>query len=140
MRKESAFSTVMRNKVPRNERGFVLPLALLLSLLIFFVVHQQLQVYVAEALFSKSVGDYYEMENLLETALVDVPRSFGQENEAGERKTQSYPKGEVTYILRSLQDKRMTIEIHCKISSDRQHKILAEIERKSGKMIKWKKL
>jgi hypothetical protein len=126
--------------VLRSEKGFVLPLALLLSLLIFFVVHQQLQVYIAESLFSKSVADYYEMENLLETALVDAPRSFGQEDAAGERKTHSYPQGEVTYILRSRQDRWMTIEIHCKISSDRQHKVLTEIERESGKMIKWKKL
>ncbi|WP_377912778.1 competence type IV pilus minor pilin ComGG [Bacillus songklensis] len=126
--------------MPRDEKGFVLPLALLLSLLIFFVVHQQLQVYVAEALFSKSVSDYYEMENLLELALVDAPRSFGEEDVPGERETQLYPQGEVTYILRSVQDGWMTIEIHCQLSSDRQHKVLAEIERESGKMIKWKKL
>jgi hypothetical protein len=127
-------------KWSRNEKGFVLPLTLLIALLVFFVVHQQLQVYVSEALFAQHVRNYYRLEHLLETAMADAPYSFAGEEEAGRKKTYTYPQGEVTYTLQSWQNDRMIVEIHCILSSEVQTRVLAEIEPEKGFVIDWKKL
>ncbi|HWO96016.1 MAG TPA: competence type IV pilus minor pilin ComGG [Bacillus sp. (in: firmicutes)] len=124
----------------RNENGFVLPLALLIALLVFFVVHQQLQVYVSEALFAEHVRNYYQLEHLLEIAMTEAPYSFTEEGEAGQKKMYTYPQGEVTYTLQSWQNGRMMVEIHCTLSSQVQMKALAEIESEKGLVISWKKL
>lgn len=124
----------------RNEKGFVLPLALLIALVVFFVVHQQLQVYVSEALFAQHVRNYYQLEHLLETAMTEVPYSFAEEGEVGRKKTYTYPQGEVTYTLQSWQNGRMMVEIHCILSPEVQTKVLAEIESEKGFVIDWKKL
>lgn len=124
----------------RNERGFVLPLAFLIALLVFFVVHQQLQVYVSEALFAQQVKNYYRLEHLLETAMDEAPYSFDEEGEVGRKKTYAYPQGEVTYTLQSWQNGRMMVEIHCILSPEVQTKVLAEIELEKGFVIDWKKL
>lgn len=124
----------------RNERGFVLPLALLIALLVFFVVHQQLQVYVSEALFAQHVKNYYRLEHLLEAAMAEAPYSFDEAGEVGRKKTYAYPQGEVTYTLQSWQNGRMIVEIHCMLSPEVQTKVLAEIEPESGFVIDWKKI
>ncbi|WP_078413748.1 competence type IV pilus minor pilin ComGG [Priestia abyssalis] len=124
----------------RNERGFVLPLALLIALLVFFVVHQQLQVYVSEALFAQHVKNYYQLEHLLEAAMSEAPYSFDEEGEVGRKKTYAHPQGEVTYTLQSWQNDRMMVEIHCILSPEVQMKALAEIEPEKRFVIDWKKL
>jgi hypothetical protein len=123
-----------------KEKGFVLPVTLLIALLVFFVVHHQLQVYVSEALFAQHVRSYYQLEHLMEEAVSAAPRIFAHEGEIGQGKTYVYPQGEVAYTLQSWQNGRMMVKIHCTLSPKLQTKALVEVDTEKSLVTKWEKL
>lgn len=87
-----------------NEKGFILPTTMVISLLFFAVFTHQLDLYLTEKRFYKEVEEQYQLEMILNMAVDDIVEDIEVSKEEGTLTSSSsawlyYPNGQVRYLV-----------------------------------------
>ncbi|MBM7701551.1 competence type IV pilus minor pilin ComGG [Metabacillus iocasae] len=116
-----------------------MPLVLVISFLVLFLIARQLSLYVSEATFYKEVQGFYEVNHLLESGVVEAmslvksePSPYSLTN-----RSSSYPTGKIFFTFEQVSDGVGAVLIECETLSGHFYRGRAYFQYNEAKIIRW---
>lgn len=124
----------------RNEKGFILPVTLFISILFFLAFTYQINMYISDQLFNKETEELFILENLMQLGVVDVLTEINENSIPAVQTQLNYPIGTVTYTVQELSSTTATIFITCKTNDNRVYSSKFTYDLLKEEIITWSEL
>ncbi|MBE4907947.1 hypothetical protein IMZ08_07765 [Bacillus luteolus] len=129
----------------KNEKGFILPTTIAISLLFFAVFTHQLDLYITEKRFYKEVEEQYHLEIIISMAVDDIIEEIERRKVEGSLTSSYsewlyYPNGQVRYQVAEQTLDRFAITMYCDTSNGRKYNakfLYNYTEKKPGQWIRF---
>ncbi len=110
----------------KNDKGFILPTTIAISLLFFAVFTHQLDLYLTEKRFYKEVEEQYHLEMIISMAVNDIIEEIESKIVEGSLTSAYsawlyYPNGKVRYQVAEQTLERFAITMYCETSNGRKY-------------------
>ncbi|MGO4887137.1 competence type IV pilus minor pilin ComGG [Anaerobacillus sp. MEB173] len=122
-----------------NEKGFVTPVTLILSLLLFSLLFYQVQQYTVEKRFLKEQEEILTMDALMQMGVVDIIDIIGAFDTPPQTLTGQlrYVKGNVHYVIAPGTEERLSVKLECVTNNGRKRNIEIFYDIISSDIIDW---
>ncbi|TYR82428.1 competence protein ComG [Priestia megaterium] len=127
----------MNNQMMKNERGFVLPLVLAFSALFLFLLSQQIAYYVTKSNFYHEAEERYQLDHLLENAVLHLQSHVRKEGSFEEELSLSFPSGTILYKVVEQSDGVIVVNITCQTQRGSKLTNTAHVQLNDGQVIQW---
>lgn len=99
----------------RSEKGFVLPVTMVISFLFFMVFSHQLNQFILERKFSRETEEFHTLERVMQMAVADVKIELDMLSTvpSSSTKTVSYQEGAAHISIRPLSTRDIEVNISC---------------------------
>ncbi|MCH1624912.1 competence type IV pilus minor pilin ComGG [Ferdinandcohnia quinoae] len=122
-----------------NEKGFILPVTIIISFLFFLIFTFQVNIYLTEKGFYKETEELMVLENLMQLGVGDVQLELGGLNELRNPISNEfqYPNGTVSYNAVTLSETTLEVMIICSTKNSRRYRAQFEYDGVEKKITKW---
>lgn len=101
----------------RNEKGFILPVTIMVSLFFFFVLAHEVTTFLIKSKFYKETEELYILENLMALGVTDGTLELNNNQRVSKEYT--YPHGTCTIASTPVDINRSKVNITCKTIENR---------------------
>ncbi|MBM6617305.1 competence type IV pilus minor pilin ComGG [Bacillus suaedaesalsae] len=118
-----------------NQRGYVLPLVLMVSTLLLFILAHQLSLYVTESKFYNESSEIYKMDLILQKVTKDLKDVVADPS----LKSKVYQFKEGSALLSMNYDNPSIIQVQIKVETknNRKSSVLVHYDPVNNKITKW---
>lgn len=123
----------------RNENGFILPLAIILSLLFAALVMFQIDLLESDRQFFQERKNYFQHINLLHSASIEVLSILEKQDtiEVGENGQLNFAFGTVTYEVNNISGEAITIKLFSTTGLTGKRQATFTFDQETNTIIKW---
>ncbi|QOR65503.1 hypothetical protein IM538_17055 [Cytobacillus suaedae] len=128
----------------KNEKGFILPTTLAISLVLIIVFTHQLDLYLTEKRFYKEVEEQYHLEMIISMSIDDIIEEIEVRTE-NNTQTSSYsawlyyPNGKVRYLVAQQTLDTLSITMYCETSNGRKYNARLLYNLMEKRPVQWSK-
>ncbi|OIJ20280.1 hypothetical protein BKP45_09445 [Anaerobacillus alkalidiazotrophicus] len=122
-----------------NEKGFIMPVTLIIILIVCSFVTFQMNQYVIEKNYFFEASEMYTAERLLQMAIVDVEQHLVNQHENHLSGKFHYENGEVIFVINKEVDDVFSITLTSKTLNQRSRKIMYYYYSDVGTVLPWLK-
>lgn len=121
----------------KRERGFILPLVIILSLIFSALVIHQIDLLESDRLFFKERKNYFQHGLLLQSASNEWLSQLKKSDTIEDNGQFVFELGIVTYRVMRLDERTVTVEFKSATELAGERKVIVTYELKTKTMIKW---
>lgn len=121
----------------KRERGFILPLVIILSLIFSTLVIHQIDLLESDRLFFKERKNYFQHGLLLQSASNEWLSQLKKSDTIEDNGQFVFELGIVTYRVMRLDERTVTVEFKSATELAGERKVIVTYELKTKTMIKW---
>lgn len=121
----------------KRERGFILPLVIILSLIFSTLVIHQIDLLESDRLFFKERKNYFQHGLLLQSASNEWLSQLKKSDTIEDNGQFVFELGIVTYRVMRLDERTVTVEFKSTTELAGERKVIVTYELKTKTMIKW---
>lgn len=121
----------------KRERGFILPLVIILSLIFSALVIHQIDLLESDRLFFKERKNYFQHGLLLQSASNEWLSQLKKSDTIEDNGQFVFELGIVTYRVMRLDERTVTVEFKSTTELAGERKVIVTYELKTKTMIKW---
>ncbi|WP_044896046.1 competence type IV pilus minor pilin ComGG [Aeribacillus alveayuensis] len=117
----------------KNEKGYIFPLTIVLSLFIFFIIMANVSIYVRDIQFYKDTQEFFALENLMMLAVQHSSNHLVNRK----KETLSLPTGNISYIVNEMDDGLIKVSITCETVNNTTYSASYVYDANNEQIMKW---
>ncbi|WP_456278306.1 competence type IV pilus minor pilin ComGG [Bacillus sp. AK128] len=118
-----------------NEKGYILPFVLVLSLLLFFLLSHQVSIYITDVRFYKEKFEWYHLERLIQKTMAGLEVSV--EHGDFKNKEMTFEEGKAIIQFSTVSTTEKRIDITVQTNNRRKSSVILHYHLLENKLIKW---
>ena len=122
----------------RNQKGFILPSIMVITLFCLLIVAHISTVLISEKTFYEETKQYYELENLMNVAVKKSLHELKNEEVAEHHHTISHTSnGYYTYTVTTSDEVIYEVQLTCRTNEKREYTASYKFDKSKNEMIFW---